>query len=195
MSLNGGFCFQKYLDEQRRIQEEQEEALASRQQAVTKRPHTTTPLVNPATAASSMSRRNLETIVEAIRHLEGDNVLFDSVKKASTMDCDTESEDGAERDSMFMSSSSVISGSERDDCKSDTSGRDSPLSKYSDVGTAYAVTATTTTVRVPPHREDRPVSPHVLSSHRYSSQLLRQTPVLSTQLGPKRPAVIVKNLS
>ena len=37
------------------------------------------PSMNPA--ATSMSRRNLETIVEAIRHLEGDSMLFDSFKK------------------------------------------------------------------------------------------------------------------
>ena len=60
------------------------------------------PSMNPA--ATSMSRRNLETIVEAIRHLEGDSMLFDSFKKPNESSRDIPHSEGeSEKESSMYS--------------------------------------------------------------------------------------------
>ncbi len=64
---------------------------------------------------SYVSRRNLETIVEAIRHLEGESVLLD--RKSS--------ENSSTRIPHSEESETESSG-EAEDFKSDSSGRDSP---------------------------------------------------------------------
>ncbi|XP_064636610.1 transcription factor AP-4-like [Lineus longissimus] len=76
---------------------------------------------------SSMSRRNLETIVEAIRHLEGEHVLEDNKVRVRKI-----LQDECEKDSSSMTTS------DQDDCRSDSSGRDSPVS-YRHVPTPTAI--------------------------------------------------------
>ncbi len=74
------------------------------------------PAMNPA--ATSMSRRNLETIVEAIRHLEGDSALFDACKKSEgSRNLPPHSEGESEREGSMYSD---------EENKSESSGRDSP---------------------------------------------------------------------
>ena len=63
---------------------------------------------------TSMSRKNLETIVEAIRHLEGDRILFDE-RKAD------------EKQPIAGSEESEKECSDHEGGKSDSSGRDSPV--------------------------------------------------------------------
>ncbi|XP_046542506.1 transcription factor AP-4-like isoform X1 [Haliotis rubra] len=70
-----------------------------------------------AALESSMSRKNLETIVEAIRHLEGDRILFDE-RKADEKQPIPNGEESDEKESCM---------SDQEDTKSDSSGRDSPL--------------------------------------------------------------------
>lgn len=68
-----------------------------------------------------MSKRNLETIVEAIRHLEGDNIMCDlwkdsSSRPSSHINIPVQSEE-----------SQPESSSDAEDFRSESSGRDSPL--------------------------------------------------------------------
>ena len=75
------------------------------------------PLTTPSLSTprpNSMSRRNLETIVEAIRHLEGDSMLFDGNSDDSSADSD--------KDCYIPSSCEE----EEEDSKSDCSGCRSP---------------------------------------------------------------------
>lgn len=69
----------------------------------------------------SMSRRNLETIVEAIRHLEGDQIHMDHQKHHETHRPVVHSEE-SEKDSSITS--------DQEDVRSDSSGRDSPSSVH-----------------------------------------------------------------
>lgn len=86
--------------------------------------------------ASSMSRRNLETIVEAIRHLEGEGEITLSEHK-STVQCVNTSHrltesvhqkfyipKGAESDELSYVTS------DQEEMKSESSGRDSPSSRH-----------------------------------------------------------------
>lgn len=65
-----------------------------------------------------MSRRNLETIVEAIRHLEGDRLVLEDHKKEPLKSISHSEESGKE--SSFTS--------DQDDVKSDSDELDSPVS-------------------------------------------------------------------
>ncbi|XP_013378879.1 transcription factor AP-4 [Lingula anatina] len=71
----------------------------------------------PSIYTSSMSRRNLETIVEAIRHLEGDRVLLDERNENSK---------GEESERDFS-----ISMSDQEDLKSELSSSSSPSGRES----------------------------------------------------------------
>lgn len=143
------------------------------------------PSMNPT--ASSMSRRNLETIVEAIRHLEGDSVLFDSFKKPESRDI-PHSEGESEKESSMYSD---------EEAKSEGSGRDSPPLFKPHHTTAM------TTVHV--RQEAIPMNavqmatemPQYASSDRYpiATQLLHRPSTLPQQPYSHRPAVIVQNLS
>lgn len=149
------------------------------------------PSMNPA--ATSMSRRNLETIVEAIRHLEGDSMLFDSFKKPSDSSRDIPHSEGeSEKESSMYSDEEI---------KSESSGRDSPP--------LFKPHHTTATATVHVRQEAIPVhhvnATHIaaaataapqFSSERYpiATQLLhRPTPL--QQPFVHRPGVIVQNLS
>ena len=69
----------------------------------------------------SMSRRNLETIVEAIRHLEGDQIHMDHQKTHEVHRPVVHSiSEESEKDSSITS--------DQEDIRSDSSGRDSPSS-------------------------------------------------------------------
>jgi transcription factor AP-4 len=125
--------------------------------------------------ASSMSRRNLETIVEAIRHLEGDHVLIDMKPEHK----DIPHSDDSEKESYLSS--------DREDCKSEASGRDSPILSVCRDSELAAVPITTATIHV--------------SSEKYpiATQLLHHSPTIPTSLPAaylqQRPGVIVTNLS
>lgn len=67
--------------------------------------------------SESMSRRNLETIVEAIRHLEGDQIHMDHHKHHEIRRPIVHSEE-SEKDSSITS--------DQEDLRSESSGRDSP---------------------------------------------------------------------
>ena len=69
-------------------------------------------------SSESMSRRNLETIVEAIRHLEGDQIHNDHQRVQDVRRPVTHSEE-SEKDSSGTSDQET-------DIRSDSSGRDSP---------------------------------------------------------------------
>jgi hypothetical protein len=112
---------------------------------------------------SSMSRRNLETIVEAIRHLEGEHVLED--KKVGVRKILHEE---SEKDSSSMTTS------DQDDCRSDSSGRDSPVS--------YRHVPTPTAIKQEPLESQTEKYP-------IATQLLQHRP-LSEQI--QRPGVIVQ---
>ncbi len=187
---------QRYVDEQRRMEEEDAErasAIASKRSrsptsVPAPAPTTTTTTTTNTTAfmnpmASSMSRRNLETIVEAIRHLEGDSVLLDNVKvEPVSMD----------RNELSMSDDSEpgdCSMSDIDECKSERScGRVSPgAMSTEELIELPSPTTTTATIHV---------DSHILNSQKYpiATQLLHR-PSLPQPLMPQRPGVIVHNLS
>lgn len=86
---------------------------------------------NESSIRSSMSRRNLETIVEAIRHLEGDRLILEDRKNEPSMSISQSEESGKE--SSFIS--------DQDDVKSDSDERDSPVSYISDSGSVSYVTS------------------------------------------------------
>lgn len=78
----------------------------------------------PQDTPSSMSRRNLETIVEAIRHLEGE-----SIRTESPYPCpNTQSHQEAIHPKFYIPHSEESENScDQDDLRSESSGRDSPL--------------------------------------------------------------------
>jgi transcription factor AP-4 len=210
---------QAYVDEDRRVQDEKEKRLAAnpipvpqqrpaattttaapqqqQQTTTTSSNQSTTPFImNPT--ASSMSRRNLETIVEAIRHLEGDSVLLDSVK------CESERKErlglSLSSDSDMERDSCVTSDQELDECiKSEPmcepmcGGRISPMQMSSDEAAVsprpMATHCTTATIHV---------DSHIVSSDKYpiATELLHR-PTLPQQFlhHHQRPGVIVHNLS
>ena len=153
-------------------------------------PRARIPTMNPA--ATSMSRRNLETIVEAIRHLEGD-MLFDTstFKKPNDSSRDIPHSEGeSEKESSMYSDEEI---------KSESSGRDSPP--------LFKPRHTTATATVHVRQEAIPVHhgnathiaaapPQFVSSERYpiATQLLHR-PTALQQPFAHRPGVIVQNFS
>ena len=81
------------------------------------------PPVNPL--MSSMSRRNLETIVEAIRHLEGEAALRDE----NSNNCHI----------PHSEESMVEDSTDQEDSRSESSGRDSPCPRAMDVAPPVVV--------------------------------------------------------
>ncbi|XP_064608967.1 transcription factor AP-4-like isoform X2 [Liolophura sinensis] len=73
--------------------------------------------MSQTTFSHSMSRRNLETIVEAIRHLEGDRVVFEEKQQLEVKHIAHSEESERETSSL----------SDPEDTKSESSGRDSPV--------------------------------------------------------------------
>ena len=127
---------------------------------------------------NSMSRRNLETIVEAIRHLEGDRVLMDErMSSAAAAAAAVERKDlaGSEESEKESMSSTL---SDMEDMKSESSGRDSPIMYRTQ---AYIV--------------KQPDS-HIVSPDKYpmAMQLLHRPTHLPPQYY-QRPGVIVQQKS
>ncbi len=170
------------------------------------------PSMNPA--ASSMSRRNLETIVEAIRHLEGDSFKIDSFKKpiASCSEVQSSPRDIPHSEGESEKESSMYSDEE---IKSESSGRESPLFKPH-----HTTAMATIHVRQEPVTVAHPggpmpqvglpgvintdahiisattaPAPHFVSAERYpiATQLLHRPSLPQPYI--HRPAVIVQNLS
>ena len=73
----------------------------------------------PSILSSSMSRRNLDTIVEAIRHLEGDQVLYGRESPANA---------AAQRIPHSEESEKESSCSDLDDSQSESSTHELPVS-------------------------------------------------------------------
>ena len=129
---------------------------------------------------NSMSRRNLETIVEAIKHLEGDRVLGDDQVIPRSHDIASVTMSSSDKD---MSSSSY---SDPEDCKSQTSGRDSPLSISEN---CHHPSTDLLHVKHELH--------HTVSSERYpiAMQLLHRPNFTHHHQFYQRPGVIVQNSS
>ena len=146
---------QHYAEQQRHLQEQQERRM-EHEKPLEPRP---VPPLN-----SSMSRRNLETIVEAIRHLEGDGVLqsTDNKPEGTTTAAPTMGRVRHPHHKIVRHphhkitiprpvveeslSEKESSGSDMDDCNS-SSGRNSPLCLT--VNSHATTTATVTTVARP----------------------------------------------
>ena len=144
------------------------------------------PSMNPA--ATSMSRRNLETIVEAIRHLEGDSMLFDSFKKPNESSRDIPHSEGeSEKESSMYSD---------EEMKSENSGRDSPPLFKPHHTTATATVHVREAIPVHHVNTTHIAAPQFVSSERYpiATQLLHR-PTALQQPFVHRPGVIVQNLS
>ena len=162
------------------------------------------PSVNPA--ATSMSRRNLETIVEAIRHLEGESALFDSFKKpaesnnhnnnngSSNRDIPPHSEGESEKESSMYSD---------EEMKSESSGRDSPP-LFKPHHTTATATVQVREAAIPVHVNVNTAAAHVTAappfvsseiSYPIATQLLHRPTTLQQPFAVHRPGVIVQNLS
>ena len=100
---------------------------------------------------SPQSKRNLEMIAEAIRHLEGDHLFLDS-RHIPGEDSQTES-----------------STSDQEDMKSECSERDdSPLSRSPDVNVGLTHATATLCVTA----TDHPQFPHVAGMHLVNPQII-----------------------
>ena len=163
---------QRYLDEQRRSDDPEVKRDPDEMR---------TPILH-----SSMSRRNLETIVEAIRHLEGDHVLQD--RCASRAQAHRRDSDSEESDDKY----SIATLSDQEDLdKEDISERNSVTSMGSSEAPS-ANTGTTATIHVK-HQS------HIVSTDKYpiAMQLLHRPampPAIPAQYF-QRPGVIVQKSS
>ena len=107
--------------------EEQGAALPLRTEHENDHPSSTPTRPEPVDTPSSMSRRNLETIVEAIRHLEGESIKNE--QQYSTPISLSHAE--VLHPKMYIHHSEESENScDQDDLRSESSGRDSPSSHH-----------------------------------------------------------------